>query len=165
MVDRICSACLQREVYHSHLYNIHKRLHSSMCHENCILPPNHMCYKLCESWHHRTPLLGDARFTVYEDEREVIVTNVSTCCLQRQSNKGKLSSNEVFEWPSLHIEHTTTTTHNKTTQMQTFLSTASNRLLLRVNRRRQSLSFLVTMDNLMYLHFGCLGLPSLYFYA
>jgi len=54
--------------------------------------------------------LEDARFKVYEDEREVIETYVSTCGLQRQSHKGKLSSNEVFEWPSLHIEHTIT--HN-----------------------------------------------------
>ena len=30
--------------------------------------------------------------TVYEDEREKIVTSVSTFDLQRQSNKGKLSS-------------------------------------------------------------------------
>ena len=30
--------------------------------------------------------LEDARFTVYEDEREMIVTYVSTCGLQRQSN-------------------------------------------------------------------------------
>ena len=42
-------------------------------------------------------MLEDARCTVYEDEREVIATNVSTCGLQRQSHKGKLSSNEVFE--------------------------------------------------------------------
>jgi len=41
--------------------------------------------------------LEDARFTVYEDEREVIATNVSTCGLQRQSNKGKASSNEVVK--------------------------------------------------------------------
>ena len=34
---------------------------------------------------------------VYEEEREVIATYVSTCGLQRQSHKGKLSSNEVFE--------------------------------------------------------------------
>ena len=47
------------------------------------------------------------RFIVYEDEREVITTNVSTRGLQRQS-KGKLNSDEVFEWPSLHIEHTIT---------------------------------------------------------
>jgi hypothetical protein len=45
-------------------------------------------------------MLEDARCTVYEDEREVIATNVSTCGLQRQSHKGKLSS--IFEWPSLH---------------------------------------------------------------
>jgi len=37
--------------------------------------------------------LEDARYTVYEDEREMIVTYVSTCRLQSQSNKGKLSSN------------------------------------------------------------------------
>ena len=56
--------------------------------------------------------------TIYDDEREVIATYVSTCGLQRQSHKGKLSSNEVFEWPSLHIEHTIT--HNKTTLTRTF---------------------------------------------
>ena len=36
-----------------------------------------------------TNLLGpleDARFTVYEDEREVNIAYVSTCGLQRQSN-------------------------------------------------------------------------------
>jgi hypothetical protein len=65
------------------------------------------------------PYLEDARFIVIEDEREVIATNVSTCSLQRQSHKGKLSSNEVFEWPILRIEQTTT--HNKTTQTRTFL--------------------------------------------
>ena len=47
--------------------------------------------------------LEDARFIVYEDKREMIITYVSTCGLQRQSHKGKLSSNVVFEWPSLHI--------------------------------------------------------------
>jgi len=46
--------------------------------------------------------LEGVRFTVYEDEREVIATNVSTCGLQKQSHKDKLSSNEVFEWPSLY---------------------------------------------------------------
>ena len=50
------------------------------------------------------------RFIVYEDEREVITTNVSTC--KGNYIKGKLSSNEVFEWPSLHMN----TPHNKTTQ-------------------------------------------------
>jgi len=39
--------------------------------------------------------LEDACFIVYEDEREVIATYVSTCGLQRQSHKGKLNSNEV----------------------------------------------------------------------
>ena len=39
--------------------------------------------------------LEDARFTVYEDEREMIAsTYVSTCDLQKQSNRGNLSSNE-----------------------------------------------------------------------
>ena len=38
-----------------------------------------------------------ARHTIYEHEREVIATNVSIRGLQRQSHKGKLSSNEVFE--------------------------------------------------------------------
>jgi hypothetical protein len=49
-----------------------------------------------------------------EDEREVIATNVSTCGLQRQ-----LSSNEVFEWPILHMR---SITHNKTAQTRTFLN-------------------------------------------
>ena len=53
------------------------------------------------------------------EERGVIATNVSTSDLQRQSHKGKLSSNEAFEWLSLHIEHAIT--HNKTTQTRTFL--------------------------------------------
>ena len=66
-----------------------------------------------------TPQAGRCAFMVYEDERVVIATNVSACGLQMQSHKGKLSSNEVFEWPSLHIEHTIT--HNKTTQTRTFL--------------------------------------------
>ena len=41
------------------------------------------------------------------DRREIIVTSsVSTSGLQkRQSNKGKLSSNEVVKSPRLHIEH------------------------------------------------------------
>ena len=71
--------------------------------------------------------LEDARFIVYEGEREAIATYVSTCGLQRQSHKGKLSSNEVFEWPSLHIEHAIT--HNKTTQTRTFLVTDGSTLI------------------------------------
>ena len=35
-------------------------------------------------------LLYDARFTIYEDEREMIITSVSTCGLQRQSNEGEM---------------------------------------------------------------------------
>ena len=47
-----------------------------------------------QSYQHHLPLhLEDARFIVCEDEREVIVTYVSTCSLQRQSHKGKLNSN------------------------------------------------------------------------
>ena len=42
----------------------------------------------------------------------MIVTSVSTCGLQRQSNKGKLSSNEVVKSPRLHIEHMNS--HDKT---------------------------------------------------
>ena len=38
-------------------------------------------------------VLEDARFTVYENEREVIATYVSTYGLQRQSSKGIVSSN------------------------------------------------------------------------
>jgi len=38
-----------------------------------------------------TLVLEDKRFTVYEDEREVIATYVSTSDLQRQSHKDKVS--------------------------------------------------------------------------
>ena len=51
------------------------------------------------------PDLEDSRFTVYEDEKEVIATNVSTCSLQMQSHKGKLSSNKVVKSLRLHMEH------------------------------------------------------------
>ena len=62
--------------------------------------------------------LEDAHFIVYEDEREVIATNVSTCGFQSQSNKSKVRSNEVLERPSHHIEHTIT--HDKTLLTRTF---------------------------------------------
>ena len=42
---------------------------------------------------------------IYDDEREVIATNVSTCGLQRQSNKGKLRSNKTAKSSTLYIEH------------------------------------------------------------
>jgi len=42
--------------------------------------------------HMDQPALEDARFIVYEDEREVIATDVSTCDLQKQSHKCKQSS-------------------------------------------------------------------------
>ena len=51
---------------------------------------------------------------ICDDERKMIVTYISAYGMQRQSHKGKLSSNEVFEWPSLHIEHTITTQQNNT---------------------------------------------------
>jgi len=38
-----------------------------------------------------------ARVLEDKDEREAIATNISTCGLQRQSHKGRLSPNEVFE--------------------------------------------------------------------
>ena len=56
-------------------------------------PPCCWCAATGVGWY--TPLLEDARFTVYEDERETIATFVSVYGLQGQSNKGKLSSNEV----------------------------------------------------------------------
>jgi len=34
-----------------------------------------------------------------------MITNVSTCGLQRQSHKGKLSSNEALRSQIFHIEH------------------------------------------------------------
>jgi len=49
--------------------------------------------------------LEDARFTVYEEDREEKVTYVSTCGLQKQSNKGKQSSNEVVKSTRLYTEH------------------------------------------------------------
>lgn len=57
--------------------------------------------------------------TIYDDEREMILTYVSTYGLQRQSNKGKLSSNEVAKSPRLHIKHLNS--HDKTILTQTFL--------------------------------------------
>ena len=62
--------------------------------------------------------LEDARYTVYGDEREMIVTYVSTCGLQSQSNKGKLSSNVASKSPSLYIEHTKS--YDKTILTRTF---------------------------------------------
>ena len=50
--------------------------------------------------------------------RKMIVTSVSTCGLQRQSNKGKLSSNEVVKSPRLQIEHMNS--HDKRIQTRTF---------------------------------------------
>ena len=51
----------------------------------------------------------------------MIVTSVSTCGLQRQSNKGKLSSNEVVKSPRLRIEHMNS--HDKRIQTRTFGAT------------------------------------------
>ena len=48
--------------------------------------------------------LEDARFTVYEEDREEKVTSVSTYDMQRQSKEDKLSSYDVSTSPGLHIE-------------------------------------------------------------
>ena len=52
-------------------------------------------------------ILEDARFTVYEDKREMIVTSVSTSSSnsQTQSHKGNLRSNKVGISPRLHLTH------------------------------------------------------------
>jgi hypothetical protein len=42
---------------------------------------------------------------IYEDERETVVTYVSTCGLQRQSNKDIWRPDEALRSPTLHIEH------------------------------------------------------------
>ena len=44
------------------------------------------------------PGLEGARFTGYEDKREMVQTSVSTCGLQRQSNKGKLRSKKEVSY-------------------------------------------------------------------
>jgi len=58
----------------------------------------------------RFGILEDARFTVYEDKRKVIATNVSTCGLQKQSHKSKLRSNEVAK-QSIFQGHRYSSTH------------------------------------------------------
>lgn len=44
---------------------------------------------------------------------------VSTCELQRQSNKGELSSNDAAKPPRYHIEHLNS--HDNTIQTRTYL--------------------------------------------
>jgi len=63
--------------------------------------------------------LEDARFIVYEDEREMMVTQVSAYGLQRQSNIGTPSSIEVSKSLRLHIEHMNS--YDKTILTRTFL--------------------------------------------
>ena len=53
---------------------------------------------------HAMPTAGRCAFDGLWRWREMILTYVSTCGLQRQSNKGKLSSNEVAKSSRLHIE-------------------------------------------------------------
>ena len=50
---------------------------------------------ICQLTRLKSIVLEDARYRDYEDEREDIVTYVSTCGLQRKSNKDKLGSYEV----------------------------------------------------------------------
>ena len=52
----------------------------------------------------RGPTLEDVRYWDYEDEREEIVTYVSACGLQRNSNKDKLSSYEVSKSPRVLLD-------------------------------------------------------------
>ena len=70
---------------------------------------------------------GRCALVVYEDEREVIATNVSTCGLQKQSNKAKLSSHEVFEMLRPRIEYTHA--QDKTIITRTFQHVAKQRQL------------------------------------
>ncbi len=51
--------------------------------------------KLCHLVRLCTYSLEDVRFAIYEDVEE-IVTYVSECSLQRQSNEGNLSSNRLL---------------------------------------------------------------------
>ena len=62
--------------------------------------------------------LEDARFTVYEDEKEEIITFVSTLVCKGNQTKVKLSSNEAVNSSRLHIEHKHS--QDKTIQTQTF---------------------------------------------
>ena len=64
-------------------------------------------------------MLEDASYRVYEDEKEMIFASVSTYVLQRQSNKGKQTSNEVVKSPRHHIEHTNS--YDKILLTRTFL--------------------------------------------
>jgi len=64
-------------------------------------------------------VLEDARFIVYEGEREMKVISVSTCGLQGQLNKDKLSSNKAVNSSRLHIEHLNA--QDKTILTRTFL--------------------------------------------
>ena len=57
--------------------------------------------------------------TIYGDEREMIVTYVSTCELQWQSNEAD-EGQMVARSPRLHIDHTNT--QNKEVQTRTFRS-------------------------------------------
>ena len=63
--------------------------------------------------------LEDARFTVYIKLERDDVTSVSTCELQRQSNKVKVMSNEVVNLSMLYTEHTNS--YDKTILTRTFL--------------------------------------------
>ena len=56
--------------------------------------------------------------TVYDDEREEIITYISTYDMQGQSKEGKPRSNEVVKSPRLHIEHKHS--HDKTILTRTF---------------------------------------------
>ena len=64
-------------------------------------------------------VLEDARFIVYEGDREMKVISVSTCGIQWQLNKDKLSSNEAARLLRLHIEHLNS--QDKTILTRTFL--------------------------------------------
>ena len=56
---------------------------------------------------------------VYDDKREEIITYVSTCGLQEQSDKDKSSSKEVTRSLRLNIEHMNSL--HKTILTRTFL--------------------------------------------
>jgi len=65
-----------------------------------------MIHNQSQYFHITFPPLEDARFTVYEEEREMIAIYVSTCGLQNQSNRGNVRSNEVITSPRHYIEGT-----------------------------------------------------------
>ena len=57
------------------------------------------------AWNSYLEILEDARFKVYEDEREEIITSVSTCGLygnQMKVHKGQMKCKTNADFPGQH---------------------------------------------------------------